>query len=124
MQFWQRVRTAIKNNNTTQEWVSSKIPVSLNTFKGWIAKEIMPNADQALAIAKVLNLTVEELVDGDAGRSYVFDWAAQHGGNFQAPPRISDLVDALMQAPDEALDLLRPSILAAAAPRRSQSKLA
>ncbi len=65
MDFWTRLKTLIKKENTTQEWVASKINVSYRTFNGWISRKIIPNADQAVSIAKVLGTTVEYLVTGD-----------------------------------------------------------
>ncbi len=38
--------------------------VSYRTFNGWVTRKIMPNADQAVAIAEALDITVEYLVTG------------------------------------------------------------
>jgi transcriptional regulator with XRE-family HTH domain len=64
MQFWQRVKTAIKSQNTTQEWVAHKASISFRTFCGWIAKDRLPDANDAVSIAQSLNTTVEYLVTG------------------------------------------------------------
>jgi transcriptional regulator with XRE-family HTH domain len=64
MEYWARVKKLIKSQNTTQEWLANHCEISLNTFKGWIAKKVLPNAAQAVAIAAALNTTVEYLVTG------------------------------------------------------------
>lgn len=69
--FWQRVKTLIKNLNTTQEWVSKQIGTRREGFNRWISKNTIPDAEQAYAIAQALGVTVEYLVDGEAGDDYV-----------------------------------------------------
>ncbi len=73
MTFWDRLKNQIRKENTTQEWVAGQIDVSYRTFRGWVSRKIMPNADQAVAIAKALNTTVEYLVSGitEPGKSLV-----------------------------------------------------
>ena len=64
MSFWTRLKERIKSEKTTQEWVATKIGVSHRTFRGWLSREIMPNADQVIAIARLLGTTPEFLVTG------------------------------------------------------------
>jgi transcriptional regulator with XRE-family HTH domain len=62
--FWENVKTEIKRQNTTQEWVAKKAGISFNTFQGWISKGIYPRANEAVHIAAALNTSVEYLVTG------------------------------------------------------------
>lgn len=62
--FWENVNKEIKTQNTTQEWVSRESNISYMTLKGWISKGVLPRADKAAIIAKVLNVSVEYLVTG------------------------------------------------------------
>ncbi len=64
MLFWNRVKTLIKERNTTQEWIAGKVQVRADLFRRWASKSTMPNADQAVAIAQALGVTVEYLVTG------------------------------------------------------------
>lgn len=77
MGFWDRVKARIKQQNTTQAWVAGKIGVPAQTFRRWslAEKEIMPDADQVVAIAAALGTTVEELVTGKAPGD---SWLAEH----------------------------------------------
>jgi hypothetical protein len=62
--FWDNVRTAVRQQNTTYEWVAKKVGINFNTFMGWITKGIYPRADDAVRIGTVLNTSVERLVTG------------------------------------------------------------
>lgn len=64
MAFWQNVKTEIRNQNTTQEWVANRVGVRADTFSRWIQRDTIPTADQAVAIAEALETTVEALVRG------------------------------------------------------------
>lgn len=62
--FWERVKTLIKENRTTQEYVAGKCGVSLGVFKNWIYTKHLPDAAQSVYIAKALGTSVEFLVSG------------------------------------------------------------
>ena len=64
MGFWDRVRSEVKAQRTTQEWVAVKAGIRLNTFQGWISKGRLPDVAEAVAIAQALGVTVEYLVTG------------------------------------------------------------
>lgn len=68
MDMWERIREEVKAQNTTQAWVAEHAGIPFGTFQRWLAHKTMPNADQALAIAKALNTNVEYLVSGEKGR--------------------------------------------------------
>ena len=62
--FWKNVKTEIKSQNTTQEWVAKKSGISFNTFQGWMSKGIFPRVNEAVRIAASLNTSVEYLING------------------------------------------------------------
>jgi hypothetical protein len=64
MEYWDNVKNIIHAHNTTQEWVATQCSIDFGSFKGWIAKDRLPRADDAVKIAQVLNTTVEYLVTG------------------------------------------------------------
>lgn len=67
MDIWERIREEVKTQNTTQAWVAEHAGIPFGTFQRWLAHKTMPNADQALAIARALNTTVEYLISGENG---------------------------------------------------------
>ncbi len=91
MTFWERLKNKIKEENTTQEWVANQIDVSYRTFRGWISRKIMPNADQAVLIAQILHTSVEYLVTGKHDDTFV-------------PERLKDLVVIAAELPDNRID--------------------
>jgi transcriptional regulator with XRE-family HTH domain len=62
--FWTRVKELIDSQNTTQEWVATKMGKRPDTFSRWISRDTMPTAEEAYFIASALNTTVEYLVTG------------------------------------------------------------
>ncbi len=64
-EFWQRINSLIKAQKVTQEWVSKTADVKYQTFRNWSARDIIPDAIQAVRIAQALNTTVEYLVTGE-----------------------------------------------------------
>ena len=63
-EFCKNTQQEIKQQNTTQEWVSKKAGISVNTLKGWISKDIFPRANEAVRIADALGTSVKYLVRG------------------------------------------------------------
>ena len=43
-EFWVRVKTLIKNQNTTMEWVASQVGVRPDSFRRWSQRKTIPNA--------------------------------------------------------------------------------
>jgi hypothetical protein len=64
MDFWMRLKNEIKTQNTTQEWIASKIRVPLSTFRKWMTRKTYPNLKQGIEIAKLLKTSAEYLVTG------------------------------------------------------------
>jgi DNA-binding XRE family transcriptional regulator len=64
LKFWDRVKSAIKKKGLTQQTVAEACGLSPGTFKGWMAKGILPTVVDAYFIARFLGVTVEYLVTG------------------------------------------------------------
>jgi transcriptional regulator with XRE-family HTH domain len=62
--FWTRVKEIIKANKTSQKKVAETARIPLKTFQGWITKELIPPADAAYYIARILGVSVEYLLTG------------------------------------------------------------
>ena len=63
-EFWVRVKTLIKNQNTTMEWVASQVGVRPDSFRRWSQRKTIPNALFAVKIARALDASVEYLATG------------------------------------------------------------
>lgn len=75
MEFWKRVKEQISTQNTTQEWVAAKCGIASDKFRRWATRPIMPNADEAVAIARALGVSVEYLVTGSDASD---PWLREH----------------------------------------------
>jgi transcriptional regulator with XRE-family HTH domain len=64
MDFWTRLKEQIKEKNTTQEWIASKIGVPFGTFRKWLTRKTYPDLKQGLEIAGLLETSAEYLVTG------------------------------------------------------------
>jgi transcriptional regulator with XRE-family HTH domain len=69
MDFWMRLKTAIKAQNTTQEWIAGKIGVPFGTFRKWMTRKTYPNIQEGIEIAKLLETSAEYLVTGTGSDS-------------------------------------------------------
>ncbi len=68
--FWQRVNTLIKQKGTTQNAVSVQCGFNPRRLQNLSAGNRLPDCDEAVKIANVLNSTVEYLVTGKDSDTY------------------------------------------------------
>lgn len=66
MTFWDRLETSLSKNNLTAADLSRQLDISPTVITSWKTRGSIPRADIACKTAKVLNTTVEYLVDGDS----------------------------------------------------------
>jgi len=64
LKFWIRVKDELEYLGLSQKDLAKKIRESYNTLQSWINKDRLPNAEQAVKIANVLQTSVEFLVTG------------------------------------------------------------
>ena len=64
MTFWERVKTALSENNLTEADLSRELNLTQASITGWKFKGSIPRADIACKTAKLLNTSVEYLIDG------------------------------------------------------------
>lgn len=64
MRFWENTDRIVRLVGTTYRWLAEKLEVAETTVSGWRRTGVLPRADQALIIAKSLNVTVEYLLTG------------------------------------------------------------
>ncbi len=81
-----------------------------DSFYGWKRRSVLPRADEAIRIAKVLNTTVEELVEGDDGKRYILNLISKEGNLFAPPGRIADLVEGLKSLDSDQLEIVRGTL--------------
>lgn len=62
--FWNNVKNLLDISNLTQKELSALTEINLGTLKNQICRNVIPDAIEAVKIAKALNTTVEFLVTG------------------------------------------------------------
>jgi len=62
--FWGHIKTLVKQKKMTQEEFAKATGISINTWRGWIYKGILPGIEHCALIAKHLNVSLDYLVKG------------------------------------------------------------
>ena len=65
MALGQNILEARKKQGLSQEQLGEKVDVTRQTISNWELDETAPNPEQLKALSKVLNISVDELVDND-----------------------------------------------------------
>jgi hypothetical protein len=119
---WSPIVEEIKKQKTTQRWVAQKINKRPDLFSRWIVNGVTPDVDTFFQICKVLNVLPEEMVDGEAGRVYVVEWAERNGAKWKPPSKIADIVEDLLALDESELRFARSSIHGLAEDARGKKK--
>jgi hypothetical protein len=115
MDFYERIKRHIKTKGTTIDGYFSSLfagEKNKESFSGWKKRSIYPRADEAIVLAKDMQTTVEELVDGEAGEEYLQEYVRDKGWRFSPPERIVDIVEAVSKLSNEELIPIRGAIKA------------
>lgn len=62
--FWNNVKEELDYKDMSQKELSAFTDISYNTLQSWITKDRLPDAQDAVKIARALNVSVEKLVTG------------------------------------------------------------
>ena len=69
LKFWNNVKDELDYKDMSQKELSASTDISYNTLQSWITKDRLPDAQDAVKIAKALNVSVERLVTGKESTS-------------------------------------------------------
>ena len=95
LQFWTNVKEELDYNLITQKDLARLVGISYNTLQSWITKDRLPDAEQALKIAKELKTSVEYLLTG------------KNESQSNINPLVQNLIPKLNHLSNENLDLLK-----------------
>jgi len=62
--FWTRVKLRLREKNLSQIAAAKACGRSLYTFKGWMAKGIVPPLEDAYDLARFLGVSLDYLING------------------------------------------------------------
>jgi hypothetical protein len=118
MDFYEKIKSHVKMKGLTIDGYFSSLfagDKNKESFSGWKKRHIYPRADEAIILAKDMQTTVEELIDGEVGAEYIRQLVRDTGGVWEPPPRIADIVQNLALLNDRDLDIIRGAVSAAVA---------
>jgi transcriptional regulator with XRE-family HTH domain len=102
--------------------IAAKSGVNKSTIDGWMsARAYEPRPIDLYAVCRVVDITMEQVIDGDDGVAYVRQWARKQGGLWEPPEHIADIVTDLLVLDDSQLDMIRASAHIAAESKRGQN---
>ena len=94
MDLYDRIKLLVRQHDTTIEsMLNNAGGISLNTYNAWKKRNVYPRADEALNIAKQLNVSVEYLLTGESSASAY-------------SPRVKAIADACTRASDLELAMI------------------
>ena len=64
--FITRVRDELEYKGLTQKELAELTGISINTIRGWVSKDLVPDVFSAVKVAKALDVPVEYLANGTA----------------------------------------------------------
>jgi hypothetical protein len=62
--FWKRVKILLNEKKATQAMAAKVCARPLNTFRGWMSKDLIPPLDCAYELAQYLGVSLEYLITG------------------------------------------------------------
>ena len=67
--FWTRIKTMVKQNKMTQEELAKSCGISINTWRGWVYKGILPGVEHCVLISDKLKVSLDYLLKGQRKKS-------------------------------------------------------
>jgi hypothetical protein len=119
--FWDNVRSRLSTLKKTQKWLGNVSGVGRTVINSGISRLSSPTVDNAYFISKVLNTSIEELVDGEAGEQYLREYIREKGWGFSPPERIADIVEAVQGLSSDELVPIRGAIKAILDKKKEES---
>jgi SOS-response transcriptional repressor LexA len=83
------------------------IEVSYGTFRKWLDHKTYPDVRQGVLIAKLLETTAEELVEGEQGKEYVQRLLAENGAIWELPESIRETVSIIQNLNETELKVVK-----------------
>jgi transcriptional regulator with XRE-family HTH domain len=102
--FWDRIRGILHALNKPDIWLIKNAGLGKTAIVNGQRKQTSPSVDIAYRCAKALEITIEEIIDGETGEQYIREYVRRKGWQFSPPERIADIVEAAEKLSDEQLD--------------------
>jgi hypothetical protein len=94
--FWDNIKKLLSIRNKPDIWLIKVAKLDKMAIVNGQIRHTMPSVDKAYRCARVLGVTVEELINGEAGAEYVCKIIMNDPKALQVPARIRPIVDGLL----------------------------
>jgi transcriptional regulator with XRE-family HTH domain len=112
IEFWANMERARIEAKKERKAITSECGLTPNAFSRGLERKSDPGVSTAYRLARSVNKTIEELVDGEAGTQYLQEYIRAKGWGFSPPERIADIVEDVMGLSDDELIPIRGAIKA------------
>jgi hypothetical protein len=111
-EFWSNMEKARIDAKKERKAIILECGLTSNAFSRGLERKSDPGVSTAYRLARTVNKTIEELIDGEAGEQYLRAYVQGKGWQFSPPERIADIVEAVDRLSDEELVPIRGAIMA------------
>ena len=102
-EFWPNMEKARIEAKKERKEITLACGLTQNAFSRGIERKSDPGVSTAYKLAKTVDKTIEELLDGEAGAEFVRSIVRNDPKAIQVPDRILPIVDALIILDDDEL---------------------
>jgi DNA-binding XRE family transcriptional regulator len=118
--FWDRIKRLLGAMNKPDIWLIKNAGLGKTAIINGQKKQTSPSVDIAYRCAKVLQTTVEELVDGESGAEYVRKIVRNDPRAIQVPDRLFSIVEDLLLLDEKELIGIRANVEALAEAKKGR----
>jgi hypothetical protein len=108
--FWDNVKKILSIKNKPDIWLIKTAKLGKTAISNGQIRHTMPSVDKAYRCACALGVTIEELIDGEAGAEYVRKIVMNDPKAVQVPARIKSIVDGLLVLDEKELIGIRGNV--------------
>jgi hypothetical protein len=120
-EFWSNMEKARIDAKKERKAIILECGLTANAFSRGLERKSDPGVSTAYRLARCVDKTVEELLDGETGAEYVRRIVRNAGGAWDPPERIADIVYGLAQLDDNELDMIRGAVSSAVNRKKGKS---
>jgi hypothetical protein len=109
-EFWGNIEKARIEAKKERKAIILECGLTSNAFTRGLQRKSDPGASTAYRLARSVNKTIEELVDGEAGVEYVRKVIRNDPRAIQVPDRLSSIVEDLLLLDENELKGIRANV--------------
>lgn len=105
------MRDAFESSGLFVKDIAARSGVNKRTIDDWVGgRAKVARSNDLYAVCKAVGITMEQAVDGEAGKEYVRNWVFNEAKVYRPPLRIADIVSDLLEMDDKSLAIIRGTI--------------